>query len=262
MKQQLKPWKGHFNRIDSALKKEKELKDKLSESCANLRLDAESKLTKQKILKTILWVIFTVLLTLFSFWFYNADTILIPLIVSVTIITPLMFMWLSSSVKEIMNTLSYKIVEKEKTTYKQIVSMYSNLLCNINMYEFLSIPEELRFDKDKLPYYVTKSKMDNSHLRDSKYGLFTRYVSNYSGRKYHVKEGCSGAYTPIHSYQIALATYYAPCQRCIGYKDEIIIPEWYEYYLKIKKISEEYNINVDFSVRFKEDRGCATYLLK
>lgn len=259
MKQQLKPWKKHFKQIDAALKKEKELKDKLSGSCTNLRWDAESKLTKQKIIKTILWIIFTALLTLLSYSLFDADTILIPLIVSVIIITPIMFLWLSSSVKGIMDSLSEQIIEKEKATYKQIVSLYSNLLCNINVYEFLSIPEDLRFDKDDLPYYATKSIMDKSYLRVSKYGLFTRYVSNYSGRKYHIKEGCSGAYSPIHAYEIALATYYAPCQRCIGYKDELIIPEWYEYYLKIKKISEEYDINVDFSVRFREDRGCATF---
>lgn len=259
---QLKPYKKHFNQIDSALKRENSLKDELWKSCKDLRLGVESELTKEIIFKTILWIVFTGLLTLLSYLLFDADTILISLIVSLIVITPLMFMWLSSSIKETMNSLSEQIVEKEKATYKQIVSMYSNLLSSINVYEFLSIPEDLRFDKDNLPYYATKSVMDKSHLRDSKYGLFTRYVSNYSGRKYHIKEGCSGAYSPIHAYKIALATYYAPCQRCIGYKDEIIIPEWYEYYLKIKKISDEYNIKIDFSVRFKEDRGCATYLFK
>lgn len=248
VKKQLKhrPFKQHFNQINSALKKEKELKDKLAESLTNLRLNAESDLTKDKIFKTILWIIFTAVSTILLYLILESETIMAPLIFSVVTITPLMFWWLQTSTKGIMESLSNDIVEKEKTTCKQIVSMYSNLFCGENMYEFLSIPSDICFDKNNLPYYETKSKMDNSPLRDSKYGLFTRYVSNYSGRKYHVREGCSGAYNPIHAYEIALATHFAPCQRCIGEKDSIIIPEWYEYYLKAKKISEEYNIDIDF----------------
>ena len=57
VKKQLKhrPFKQHFNQINSALKKEKELKDKLAGSLTNLRLNAESDLTKDKIFKTILF---------------------------------------------------------------------------------------------------------------------------------------------------------------------------------------------------------------
>ncbi len=48
----------------------------------------------------------------------------------------------------------------------------------------------------------------------------------------------------LGKWPIALDTQYEPCLLCVGRDEKIEVPNWYRYYLKVKKITAEYEITI------------------
>lgn len=246
---QLKPYYQNYRRIDNALKKEKELRDKIRSKKLSFNDSEMKKLNKKRLIVVLLWAIAIALLTTILYFVFSCDTIVVPLIIS-TIIASLIAMYYISSVTEDCITKINKYVHDEEIiAEREIVKMYSELLTNVDIYQFLAIPSDIKFDKDDLPY-------KNNPIPDlpMPYGDFTRYIAPSSGSRYHRTRGCSGAHTPVHMYSLSLneyrlsVRYYTPCGIC-GLRDTIVVPEWYVYYRKVRDITKKFGITSIYSIK-------------
>lgn len=235
---QLKPYYQNYRRIDNALKKEKELRDKIRSKKLSFNDSEMKKLNKKRLIVVLLWAIAIALLTTILYFVFSCDTIVVPLIISTLIFSLIAMYYISSFTEDCITRINKYEHDEEIIAEREIVKMYSELLTNVDIYKFLAIPSEIKFDKDGLPY-------SNNHIPDSPiaYGTYTRYIAPFSGSRYHVTRGCSGAYTPVHMYNLTLDGYcvYTPCKVC-GVGDTIVVPEWYVYYRKVRDITKKYGI--------------------
>ena len=229
--------KLHYKKIDESISKERELTNESYHLCANLQGNATRKSIITLVINAVLW---SVLLTGLTTLLYS-DTIQKPLIVSIAIVTPPMFFITKTIIKVIQNGTAARIEENKKDTQNQIDSMYASVFNRQNLYDFLGIPHDIIFDGNDFPII----QYDCTEL--NKYGRFTRYITQ-SGKKYHLHEGCSGAYNSVHAYSIAQNSFYTPCSKCIHHNDPIYVPDWYIYYLKTSKIVKEHDISVPLKI--------------
>ncbi len=246
IKSQLKR-NNNYARIDGALQKEKELREKIRNEKIHFRNSEIKKLNDKRAIAVILWGIAIALLTTIIYFMFSCDTIIAPLIISTLPISLIVMHYISSTTEESITAITKHECDEEIIVERAIVRMYSEVLLNVDIYQFLSIPSDIRFDKNGLPYY------DTTDLSSSRpYGSFTRYIASQSGSRYHRTYGCSGAYSPIHIYPLSLNDYYmnwrryTPCQVCGG-RDIIVVPQWYIYYQKVRDITNKYEIKVNYN---------------
>lgn len=244
---QMKPYCKNYSRIDSALQREKELRETTENDITKYRQTEMDKLYKTRWILFAVWIAGIVLLTTIVFFLFSCDTIIIPFIVSTMAISPVIMYFIASVTEDRITSITTYRQNKEIKAEIYIVKMYTDLLHNIDIYAFLGIPLDIKFYKDDLPYRL------ESDLNSSKpYGSFTRYIAPITGSRYHTTNGCSGAFTPIHVLDLSLNEYrinwryYTPCLVC-GNRDTIVVPQWYIYYRKVKDITSKYEIKVNYS---------------
>ena len=233
----------NYERIDDALQKEKELRDKIRNEKINFRNSEIKKMKNKRRIAVFLWGGAIALLT----------TIITPLIISTLIVSLITMYYIATITEESITAITKYECDKEKLAEREIVRMYTELLYNVDIYPFLGIPSDIKCDKNGLPY--GKESSSNSV---KPYGSLTRYITSLSGSRYHRTRGCSGAYTPIHIYPLALNDYYmnwrvyTPCRVC-GIGDTIIVPQWYIYYKKVIDIANKYEIKINYTNNYKKE---------
>lgn len=125
---------------------------------------------------------------------------------------------------------------------KKILKNYMELLCNVDIKKFLSIPENVYFDNNNQPIH----KLENPNSKIP-FGDFTRYTT-VSGKKYHTKYNCHGATYPTNIITLSNKNYYdrftylEPCGICDSTHQNAKPPEWYTCYLIAKEIANKYEI--------------------
>lgn len=238
---------SHYRLIDNLLYKEKSLRETVTKDNSKYRQTEMDKLIKTRWILFAMWAIGIVVFTTIIYFMFSCDTILIPLIISTVVISPIVMYLLSSTTEERITAIHSYGKIKEIQTERDIVKMYTELLHNVDIYEFLGIPSDIKFDAHDLPYH------DGANADSQRpYGSLTRYIAPSSGTRYHIKQGCSGAHSPIHGYELSLNEYrkawryYSPCNVCIGSRDSISVPQWYVYYLKVVKITNHYDIKANY----------------
>ena len=239
---QLKPQYKNYARIDDALKKEQEIREQIKKGNLNFKNTEREKLNKKRMTLVVLWAVGIVFLTTIIYFTFECDTVVLPLIISMLPISLVIMYRISVITEECMTLISNHGHNEEILGERKITLMYSELLLNVDLCRFLGIPDDIQFDADELPYY--KHSPPNT---STNYGSFTRYIASTSGARYHKVSGCSGAYDPVHMYQLSLNGYsfkyrfYTPCQIC-GHGDVIAVPEWYTYYRKVRDVTKKYGI--------------------
>ena len=92
-----------------------------------------------------------------------------------------------------------------------------------NITSFPSIPDDVVIDAVFFPIKGKRTK-------DKPFGDYTVFLSK-SGKKYHARCGCCGAYTPSHVFDVVPEL--SPCSNCVPYFSRITeVPDWY---LQIKQ---------------------------
>ena len=238
---------SHYQLIDNALYKEKTLRETTEKDISKYRQDEMDKLHKTRWILLAVWVLGIALFTTIIFFWFSCETILIPLIMSTAVVSPIIMYLIASITEERITAITAHGRDKEIKAEREIVKMYTELLHNVDIYEFLGIPYDIKFDAHDLPYHDGVNPYSQRP-----YGSLTRYIAPSSGTRYHIKQGCSGAYSPIHGYELSLNEYrkawryYSPCNVCIGSRDSIGVPQWYVYYLKVVKITNHYDIKANY----------------
>lgn len=88
-------------------------------------------------------------------------------------------------------------------------------------------------------YFINGLPVDN---KPGEYGSFTVYLSR-SGKKYHKKEGCHGAFDPRHIFRIYR---YEPCSSCCnGITKRNGDPDWLKEYKRIIDDCKRLNIPIE-----------------
>jgi hypothetical protein len=237
---------SHYELIDNALQSEKELRGNIEKIRRTYRQEETDELNRKRWMLFADWVIGIALLTTAIYFIFSCKTIVIPAIISTIIMSPTIMYFMIITTADHITAIENYQREEELKTERCIVKMYTELLHNIDIYEFLDIPQNIIFNEKGLPCY--EEKQDSSRP----YGYLTRYIAPLSGTKYHIKCGCSGAFSAIHGFDLSLNEYhvgwkhYTPCQICIGSKDSIRVPKWYVYYRKVKDIANKYEIKINY----------------
>lgn len=124
--------------------------------------------------------------------------------------------------------------KKDITLYadNQTYNLYEKLFNSFaDLYQFLGIPSDI--------YFIDQKPSDASYEYDlMPYGTFTRFVAPYSGKCFHQKEGCSGAFLPVNLYSVIYNL--TPCSKCSYSDKDCSVPEWYQYYVKLNKIKKQH----------------------
>lgn len=125
-------------------------------------------------------------------------------------------------------------------TFKKYITSYANIetykLCDklLNSFDdlnqFIGIPPHVTF-VNQMP---STCSVENSSMP---YGSFTRFITPYSGKCFHQKEGCSGAFHPVNLYSVINNR--TPCSKCAYSDHNCSVPEWYQYYIKLNEIIEK-----------------------
>lgn len=238
---------SNYQLIDTALTKEKSLREASKKDIAEHREVEMNRLIKMRWILFATWAIVVSLLTTIIYFAFSCDSLLSPVIISTIIVSPIVMYYLSSVTEERVTEIHTYGRMNEIQAERDIVRMYTELLHNVDIYEFLGIPSSIKFDEHDLPY-----NDGTNHYSQTPFGPLTRYIAPSSGTRYHITRGCSGAYSPIHIYNLALNDFrqswrqFSPCNVCIGPRDSITVPQWYVYYLKVTKITNQYAIKADY----------------
>lgn len=238
---------SHYQQIDEAINKEKTLRETTSADISKHKEQKTRYLNKARTIWIVAWIIAVTILTPLIRYIFSCETWLLPLIDSLIIASPIAIYAICSLTAEITSEIANYGKEKELANERNIVKMYTELLNNVDVYQFLGIPSNIVFDKNDLP-----NTFETDFTLPRPYGNYTRFVAPHSGSRYHVKRGCSGAYHPVHIYDLSLNEYrfnwryLSACQVCVGYKDSVEVPKWFIYYRKVREITNEYGIKSNY----------------
>ena len=237
----------NYYQIDKALYKEKLLREDTKADISKHKEQKTRYLNKARTIWIVVWIIAVSILTPIIYSIFSCEHWIPPLIASLIIVSPIAIYAICSLTADITADIANYGKEKELENERKIVKMYTELLNNVDVYQFLGIPSNMVFDENDLP---NTYKTDFTLPRP--YGNYTRFVAPHSGSRYHVKRGCSGAYHPVHIYDLSLNEYrfkwryLSACQVCVGYRDSVEVPKWFIYYRKVRKITNEYEIKANY----------------
>lgn len=123
--------------------------------------------------------------------------------------------------------------KKEEKEFLRLKAKYEHMYGGKRLDELVNIPDGVEIGEDGLPKEIGADGWGEQ---------FTFFVkNNYHMHSYkqvfHKKRGCSSAFYKVHAYHIGNR---APCLRCSPRRPNL---EWYEEYLRIKRIKETYGID-------------------
>lgn len=237
----------NYYQIDKAIHKEKNLREDTKADISKYKEQRTHYLNKARRTWIVSWIIAVSVLTPLIHLVLPWGKWVASLIASLIIVSPLVIYAICSLTADITAEIANYGKEKELANERNIVKMYTELLNNVDIYQFLGIPSYIVFDENDLPN-TSKTDFTLTHP----YGNYTRFVAPHSGSRYHVKRGCSGAYHPVHIYDLSLNEYrfnwryLSACQVCVGYRDSVEVPKWFIYYRKVRKITNEYGIKANY----------------
>ena len=229
---------NNYKNIDNALSMERVLESKCWEKIS----DAENK-SKQEVRKLfvslgIAGIIGIVVLAVLFYLVLPIGSFFLSLSLAMAIVFPIYVRGLVSNLKDITKKL-FELKEQYKSETKtEIIGMYYRLFVGQDLYKLLGIPNDIVFDSYRSLPKDTKADIYQQ------YGRYTRYIAPY-GTKYHLRYGCSTAFTSVHAFTVKDME---PCKHCAS-RDNIKLPEWYIYLQKLHPVIKKYPFLFDLSIK-------------
>lgn len=229
---------NNYKNIDNALSMERDLRYKCSEKISEAEVNEKRETRSEIRFVCIAGIVGIVILTILFYLILPVGNFLPHLLVALVVVSSMSIHGLIADLKKI-TARSFELKNQyKKDTEKEIIEMYYHLLSGKNLYMFLGVPDDVVLDSYKSLPKDTKAGVEH------KFGKYTRYIAPY-GAKYHLKYGCSAAFTQVHLFAMGNRE---PCLHCAN-RDSAKLPEWYVYLNKLKPVIERYPFLFDLSIK-------------